>query len=1423
MIPWLKQPVITKENMIDNHLFVDKFKMIVTLRLGESSPGHNGKSTLLNAILKSKYIFSCLGEPKARAAKPLTLDGCVEFIYLTKETASEELWNPFLAKYYQDGKDLLLLANLHGNALEFQDILIFLKSIATSFILFLMPNVQTTEKLNYDQVQKSNIKKVKEILESENISYVLVDPHPDSQFKKLSNIPKINSLATDNHENLKELIAVLEKSSNFLTKEINQFELKNSAKMADSIATEQSDNFIKFLENKNWKKLKNSLFLQKQTSNNEIIHNLSEYEEVQKEIISLMRHILLLDKELRLIAMSHLDRELNRISSKNTEFARKNYIECYKKLKSVAPDDKKSKEIYSTSLNKYRQEIDDNNLGLEHIFREIGKVYEYFTSKYRDNNPYWNAPKLYAELLVAGHTIELLDGDSSSITGCWLSAICDHVNNLKPGLRVFVISILGLQSSGKSTLLNALFGCKFAVSVGRCTKGLFMRLLFLEENIMNEMNFDAILLIDSEGLEALEKISEDNAGKKDRSMATLAMGISHLTIVNVKGENLTSLTDILQIALVAMTRLVIADISPDILIVQHLDKKDDKKLATARSDFNEALNKAFELINEDNNINIGVINPDCLNKLRQTIESEEFFKSFGPFKDGSSVNSPPSDEYHRDILELYDEILKIARRDSRRTSFEQWPIMVQNVWNSVKAEDFMSFKGAMGLSEYLVIERLESKVKESIVLAFSKHHDKLLGEYILNGYDGITENLIESKLDENIFASCTDKNCLECQNFISNRKVLLERVKTKANSHRVINNVEKYIKEILKKKVKSILTIIEGNKTKEVENKDVLEKINQELRKELDNKKEGNYTSEEIEVITNRILGAIKDEKSQNNQLENIEELISKEIKKVYKLNPNFVEIHAKNPVKSLDAKTLQSNLFTRGWNYARRKKNKLDNDQTEKIKKLFYNLRQTLLSGMNAKKYEDGMIGMLKDKIEFTLKMFESINECKLSEELRLNLLSFFYYTFESEMKEKQIEWNKENNPLTIFCDKEEKYRDLIKKRLKLGFDFNNEGTFAGDSLVGAIFSVALRKANEFKISKIKDINWIENTQTVRLQYFSQLLNQVEEGNYENALNNFENPKISFENWFESIIDDPELFFNETLNKYKSEFKTECNNVVKAINDKKSTNEIRKYITDYTKLNKAFNYIEGNDSNYSEEADHQNLEHFRERIIKCINECEKETSEKSEYSLNFIKGSEDSTIWDRIGCTYSCPFCSALCWKTRDHFKEKNVDEDEDGENSDKDEKKSKDELDGQKHHSSHQPMGLSGTHYGYVDPSKKSKITENSLRAVACHQLKNDTLCLHNEEWIKWSELIALPRYSDWLYGIHHEKKFDDMMKWFFYKLHVEIAERRSLKPADSEELTKNGIHSLYFNYRYFIEIKAIVNQTIGKKTKFPQITMG
>ena len=76
--------------------------------------------------------------------------------------------------------------------------------------------------------------------------------------------------------------------------------------------------------------------------------------------------------------------------------------------------------------------------------------------------------------------------------------------------RCLVISILGPQSSGKSTLLNFLFGCDFATSEGRCTRGVYGTFFRVKDNKIN--NFDGIFVIDTEGLFAL-------TNEKDASFA----------------------------------------------------------------------------------------------------------------------------------------------------------------------------------------------------------------------------------------------------------------------------------------------------------------------------------------------------------------------------------------------------------------------------------------------------------------------------------------------------------------------------------------------------------------------------------------------------------------------------------------------------------------------------------------------------------------------------------------------------------------------------------------------------------------------------------------------------------------------------------------------------------------------------------------
>ncbi len=55
--------------------------------------------------------------------------------------------------------------------------------------------------------------------------------------------------------------------------------------------------------------------------------------------------------------------------------------------------------------------------------------------------------------------------------------IVEELLNKRPDKRVIVVSIMGAQSTGKSYLMNRLFGTRFTVSSARCTIGIWLSLV----------------------------------------------------------------------------------------------------------------------------------------------------------------------------------------------------------------------------------------------------------------------------------------------------------------------------------------------------------------------------------------------------------------------------------------------------------------------------------------------------------------------------------------------------------------------------------------------------------------------------------------------------------------------------------------------------------------------------------------------------------------------------------------------------------------------------------------------------------------------------------------------------------------------------------------------------------------------------------
>ncbi|KAI2643948.1 Interferon-induced very large GTPase 1 [Labeo rohita] len=144
-----------------------------------------------------------------------------------------------------------------------------------------------------------------------------------------------------------------------------------------------------------------------------------------------------------------------------------------------------------TELERISKELQAATFGLEHILKEIGQTYESCKSvnKNKEGLPcdFSSLPSLAAEMMISGFPLELMDGDAAHVPVVWVTAVLDQLIKKLEDQRVFVLSVLGIQSSGKSTMLNAMFGLQFAVSAGRCTRGAFMQLVRVSEEMKEQL------------------------------------------------------------------------------------------------------------------------------------------------------------------------------------------------------------------------------------------------------------------------------------------------------------------------------------------------------------------------------------------------------------------------------------------------------------------------------------------------------------------------------------------------------------------------------------------------------------------------------------------------------------------------------------------------------------------------------------------------------------------------------------------------------------------------------------------------------------------------------------------------------------------------------------------------------------------------
>ncbi|XP_056592705.1 up-regulator of cell proliferation-like [Triplophysa dalaica] len=348
--------------------------------------------------------------------------------------------------------------------------------------------------------------------------------------------------------------------------------------------------------------------------------------------------------------------------------------------------------------------ISNSSLGIEHFMREMSQLYE-ASVLHLEGSPYQKQleklPRLCAGLLFDGFPLELVDGDASNVPVTWLTSVLSELNTLvMPNNKIVVVTVLGVQSSGKSTLLNTMFGLQFAVSSGRCTRGAFMQLIRVKDDFKAELNnCDYILIIDTEGLKSPELAQLDNSYEHDNELATLVVGLSDVTIVNIAMENSTEMKDILQIVVHAFLRM------------KEIGKK-HKCLFVHQN--------VADVSAHDSNMRDRKFLLDQLNEMTQAAAKMENKLEFNQFTDlmeydtgtgdhyipglwhGNPPMAPVNTGYSESVYDLKKHIMEIFKLNNKPGNINEFLTWTKSFWNAVKFEKFIfSFRNSLVADAYM--------------------------------------------------------------------------------------------------------------------------------------------------------------------------------------------------------------------------------------------------------------------------------------------------------------------------------------------------------------------------------------------------------------------------------------------------------------------------------------------------------------------------------------------------------------------------------------------------------------------------------------------------------------------------------------------------------------------------------------------------
>ena len=365
----------------------------------------------------------------------------------------------------------------------------------------------------------------------------------------------------------------------------------------------------------------------------------------------------------------------------------------------TSQENAKELESLKKELSKLHTELINASFGLEHLLRELGQLYETAAAQQESIIQVSYLPVVAAELLIDGYPIEIMDGDAAHVPIRWIKAVLKEVVKILNDPKVYIMSVLGLRHSGKSTMLNTVFGPHFNINVGRCTRGVFMQLLPVSKEMELKTRCAYILVVDTEGLGDPELDSQQTQNH-DSELATFVIGLANVTLINIYGEVPGEIYDILQTSVHAFLRMNKVKYNPSCQFV-HQNAGAYVNSEVGRANFTKKLN--------DMTLDVAKVEY-CTEQYKTFMDVIQFddlidIHYFPGLWKGDPPMAPVNQGYSEHAQSLKYHLIDLIEKDARIEFLSQFETKISDLWDALLMEKFVfSFKNTLEIIAYNSLE-----------------------------------------------------------------------------------------------------------------------------------------------------------------------------------------------------------------------------------------------------------------------------------------------------------------------------------------------------------------------------------------------------------------------------------------------------------------------------------------------------------------------------------------------------------------------------------------------------------------------------------------------------------------------------------------------------------------------------------------------